>query len=270
VLPYSTNWIKVKNTDGTLTNDNTNYTTREWLNPSLDETVLLGGTWERAPDSDVYSSISVGVSGGCRWDLYENGLLIIYPTNSTSGTLNSFSSSAPWYNYLATVKKVVVEDGVIGNSSLSGMFSNMSNCTEMDLSGLDTTATTNMNEMFFHCSNLRELDLSNFNTSNVKNMNQMFNGCSSLTSLDLSSFDTSKVTNMRSMFFQCESLPSLDLSNFNTSQVTTMYGMFSYCKGLTELDVSHFDTSNVTDMSAMFWWCSSLTSLNISDSTKRL
>ena len=41
-----------------------------------------------------------------------------------SGTLDSFVNydSAPWYNYRSSVRNVIVEDGVVANSSIRYMF----------------------------------------------------------------------------------------------------------------------------------------------------
>ena len=184
-------------------------------------------------------------------------------------------------------------------SSTSGLFSNLTNVTSIDLSNMDTSGMTSMKDMFrkdtsltnitfgdnfntanvtsmngvfWDCNSLTSIDLSNFNTSNVTDMNNMFAECSSLTALDLSNFDTSNVTSMGNpygfsyggMFRNCKSLTSLDLSNFDTSKVKQMSNMFDGCSNLTNLNLANFNTSNVTSMAIMFWGCTSLTSLDLS------
>ena len=176
-------------------------------------------------------------------------------------------------------------------SSTSGLFSNLTNVTSIDLSNMDTSGMTNMSNMFSgntsltnitfgdnfntsnvtnmvsmfsKCNKLTKLDLSMFDTSNVGGMNTMFWQCSSLKTLDLSNFDTSKLENTAHMFSGCSSLTTLNLSGFNTSNVTIAFLMFNGCKSLTSLDVSSFDTSKMTSMSNMFFGCSSLTSLDVS------
>ena len=99
------------------------------------------------------------------------------------------------------------------------LFSELSNVTEIDMSGIDASGMKDMSLMFSDCFRLKSLDLSNWNTSKVTDMSEMFEGCSDLTSLDLSGFDTSGVTNMSGMFYACFSLKSLDQSSFNTSKV---------------------------------------------------
>ena len=223
---------------------------------------LFGVTEALAAESDV---TTWNTSGTCEWGIDPDGCLWIRPVNGVNGTLsNGGSAYLPWFGNASTIKSVVVKSGVSATTCFH-MFYNFTNCTTMDLSGLDTSNVTNMGGMFGGCSSLTSLDLSGFDTSKVTDMSQMFISCSSLTSLDLSNFDTSNVTNMNNMFNGCSSLTSLDVSGFDTSNVKNMYGMFNYCPKLTSLDLSGFDTSNVTNMANMFQNCSSLTSLDVSN-----
>ncbi|EAE3631458.1 BspA family leucine-rich repeat surface protein [Listeria monocytogenes] len=167
------------------------------------------------------------------------------------------------------LQKVIIRDNdyptVPSLLTMESMFENSYNLTELDVSGLDTSAVTNMKNMFYKCSVLKELDLSNWDTSAVNNMNSMFGYCESLEKLNVSNFDTSSVTTMYGMFVNSTSLKELDVSNFNTSSVTTMQGMFSTCRALEKLDVSNFDTSSVTTMLGMFAACNSLEELDVSN-----
>ncbi|EPZ4530361.1 BspA family leucine-rich repeat surface protein [Listeria monocytogenes] len=167
-----------------------------------------------------------------------------------------------------TLKEVIIRDNDYPTApsllTTEGMFKNCSNLTELDLSGLDTSAVTTMRDMFYSCSALEELDVSHFDTSSVTNMRCMFQR-SELLELDVSNFDTSSVTNMYSMFADCELLEKLDVSHFDTSSVTDMRAMFNNCQSLEKLDVSNFDTSSVTNMSSMFLTCTSLEELDLSN-----
>ena len=216
-------------------------------------------------NTNVYAAKS-GTSGSCSWVIDDDGVLTITPSDGVSGTLRSSSTSGngPWYNYRLRIKKVVVNPGVKAGKSCYRLFYTFSNCTEMNLSNLDTSNVTNMSSIFSNCSSLTNLDVSRFDTSNVKSMQSMFDGCKGLTNLDVSRFDTSNVTDMYQMFYNCSGLTNLDVSKFDTSNVTTMTYMFNNCKNLTSLDVSKFDTSNVTTMTYMFNNCKNLTSLDVS------
>ncbi|EAC5223363.1 BspA family leucine-rich repeat surface protein [Listeria monocytogenes] len=158
--------------------------------------------------------------------------------------------------YSSTLQKVIIRDNDYPTApsllTMESMFSYATKLTELDLSGLDTSAVTNMYNVFNRCRALEELDVSNFDTSSVTTMKSMFQYCDLLEKLDVSNFDTSSVTTMQSMFDECRSLEILDVSNFDTSSVTDMTAMFQNCYALEKLDISNFDTSSVTKMYAIF------------------
>ena len=184
-----------------------------------------------------------------------------------------------WYNEADTNGNYDITIGsnniIYANpSSTSGLFSNLTNVTSIDLSNMDTSGMTSMRDMFRKDTSLTNITFGdNFNTANVTSMNGVFWDCNSLTSIDLSNFNTSNVTDINNMFAECSSLTALDLSNLDTSNVTSMGnpgnfgygGMFRNCKSLTSLDLSSFDTSKVKQMSDMFRGCSNLTNLNLSN-----
>ncbi|EPU3390087.1 BspA family leucine-rich repeat surface protein [Listeria monocytogenes] len=171
--------------------------------------------------------------------------------------------------YGSGIEKVIIRDNDYPTApsllTTEGMFKNCSNLTELDLSGLDTSAVTTMRDMFYSCSALEELDVSHFDTSSVTNMSYLFYDNRNLEVLDVSNLDTSSVTNMYAMFENCTSLEELDVSNFDTSSVTSMYRVFNGCEKLKKLDVSNFDTSSATAMVQMFRNCSALEKLDVSN-----
>ncbi|EIG7041425.1 BspA family leucine-rich repeat surface protein [Listeria monocytogenes] len=171
--------------------------------------------------------------------------------------------------YSPTLQKVIIRDNDYPTApslrTTEGMFSYATKLTELDVSGLDTSAVTNMYSMFNRCSALEELDVSHFDTSSVTNMTTMFQNTFLIRELDVSNFDTSSVTTMQSMFDECNSLEILDVSNWDTSSVTNMQSMFRYCTSLKELAVSNWETSSVTTMGVQFAYCTSLKELDISN-----
>ncbi|EAE9873653.1 BspA family leucine-rich repeat surface protein [Listeria monocytogenes] len=169
--------------------------------------------------------------------------------------------------YNSGIEKVIIRDNDYPKApslltATQYMFSLCRNLSELDLSGLDTSAVTNMYAMFQNCTSLEELDLSNFDTSSATNMYSMFSGCRSLEKLDVSNFDTSSVAHMQFMFEKCSILEELDLSNFDTSSVTNMSYMFQLCPALKSLYLDNFtDAAIMTDM---FKGTTSLTYLFVS------
>ncbi len=236
-------------------------------------------TWDAAAEGKIEA---YAVENGSLYDVYlVSPSPIMAPEDSSRllayfGSLTSFDFNG-WFD----TSRVTNMSGLFSNCSaltsidlssldtsnvtdMSFMFDFCRSLPSIDLAPLDTSCVTNMSGMFSICLSLRSLDVSPLNMSNVANMSEMFSSCSALTSLDLSSFDTSNATDMSRMFASGSSLTSLDVSSFDTSNATNISGMFSYCSALPSLDISSFDTSNVTDMYGLFNSCSSLTSLDVS------
>ncbi|EJE7416520.1 BspA family leucine-rich repeat surface protein [Listeria monocytogenes] len=169
--------------------------------------------------------------------------------------------------YSSGIEKVIIRDNDYPTApsllTTQAMFGYANKLTELDVSGLDTSAVTNMQNMFQYCRALEELDVSHFDTSSVTTMRGMFQYCELLDKLDVSNWDTSSVTTMMSVFAECNSLEILDVSNFDTSSVTKMYAMFSGLYEVGKLGASNFDTSLVTTMNRMFQNCKSLKELDI-------
>ncbi|EAG0756696.1 BspA family leucine-rich repeat surface protein [Listeria monocytogenes] len=185
--------------------------------------------------------------------------------------LSGVTSFRTAFNNHLTLEKVIIKDNDYPTTSslltTEYMFSHAIKLTELDVSGLDTSAVTNMKNMFGGCNSLEELDLSNFDTSSVTNMSGMFGYCESLEKLNVSHLDTSSVTDMNAMFYGCTSLEALDVSNFDTSSVTDMRAMFADNEKLEKLDLRTFDTSSVTNMGTMFKDCTALKSLYLDNFT---
>ncbi|MCD2228784.1 BspA family leucine-rich repeat surface protein [Listeria monocytogenes] len=169
----------------------------------------------------------------------------------------------------STLQKVIIRDNDYPTTptlrTTENMFLGCSNLRELDVSGLDTRAVTNMKNMFQNCNSLEELDVSNFDTRSVTSMAYMFYRSAGLKELDVSNFNTSSVTAMQGMFYDCSSLEELDVSHFDTRSATTMTFMFLNCANLEELDVSNFNTRSVTSMTYMFGGCTSLKELDLSN-----
>ena len=111
-------------------------------------------------------------------------------------------------------------------TTCSGMFYNIQEIVEIDLSQFDSSEVTDMSAMFDTCTFLNRINLNGFKTSSVKNMAGMFRSNERLLELDLSQFDTSKVENMYQLFYNVKILTSLDVSSFNTSLVNNMQETF--------------------------------------------
>ena len=220
-----------------------------------------------AADDDIAS----GTSGTCSWVIDKDGVLTISPTDGVSGILDNtrinYPDSVKWYSYKLSVKKVIVNPGVKVNTIGAYLFYNFRNCTEMDISNLDTSQVTSMLYMFFNCSALTTLDVTGFDTSNATSMRNMFFNCSKITELNLNSFNTSSLSGGQAidgMFEGCTNLKRLDLNHFDVSGVTNFQDIFRGCEKLEQINVKDWDVSNGTKFNWTFQNCSNLIILDLS------
>ena len=98
------------------------------------------------------------------------------------------------------VLKVTAADGVRFIGVCSSMFLNFSNCTEIDLSNVNTAAMTYTTSMFAGCTSLRKLNMTGWNLQQVEHMSEMFKNCSSLREIDLSGININTSASMTEMF----------------------------------------------------------------------
>ena len=182
-------------------------------------------TWWHMEDNDTVLVIGTGVNDE-----------ITIPEYSYSGS--NTGSNWGFDSYRRTTTTVRVEGIVHTPSSAGGMFDNFSYCTTFNLSGLDTSASTDMSYMFYNCSAAENIDVSGLNTANVTKMNNMFDSCRALETLNLSNFNTANVTDMRYMFRNCSALETLNISNFDTGKVTRMDQMFANDSVLKSVNLS--------------------------------
>ncbi|MBR3525499.1 MAG: BspA family leucine-rich repeat surface protein, partial [Lachnospiraceae bacterium] len=172
--------------------------------------------------------------------------------------------SSLWEADKENLTGIKFENGVKTGKKCDSLFRGLAALTTLDLSGLDTSAATNMNGMFAGCESLETLDVSHLVTSSVTDFSSMFSGCHNLKKLDCSNFDTRKTMYAMSyMFDDCWSLTELDVSSFDTSNVVIFERMFGGCSSLKELDVSSFKTPKANNMQNMFAGLSALKSLDV-------
>lgn len=239
-----------------------------------------------APTQGHETMVASGFWGTCPWELSGDGVLTVYPgigEQSECGEYNSTSHCwkvvTPWVDYANDIKSVVFKsvqgEKAKAPASCEYLFAGMKNVESIDLSGLDTSNTTDMNRMFAtdeefagspvsSTPKLKTIKAETLDTSKVENMNSMFAECVALEQLDLSKWDVSKVTDMELMFGNCESLKALDVSKWKTDSLRDIYGAFSGCSSLKSLNLEAWDTSHITHVASAFRNCSSLTSIGLS------
>ncbi len=158
------------------------------------------------------------------WTLDDTGTLTI----SGTGAMKDYSSAsdAPWYSQRASVKKVVIDEGV----------------------------TTIGNYAFYGCRGLTSVEIPDSVTTIG---NYAFNDCRSLTSVEI---PDSVTTIGNSAFRECTSLTSVEIPD---SVTTIGFSAFDGCRGLTSVEIPDSVTT-IGDYA--FQYCTGLTSVEIPDS----
>ena len=124
--------------------------------------------------------------------------------------------NTPWYDRAAACLKVQVVDYGIKPAWIVYWFQNFRNCSNFDLSLLDTSDVTSLGHIFYNCSRARAIDLSSCNFSSAITETAMFSGCSILELIDFGDWVPDKLRSYDWMFNGCRSL-LLDCSDWNVS-----------------------------------------------------
>ena len=167
--------------------------------------------------------------------------------------LNVGTSLPGWFAQRENIKTVVF-DASFANARLTNCYAWFCYCTNLTkiegIENLNTEKVTNMSGMFSDCSDLTSLDLSNFNTAKVENMASMFKGCSALTTIYASkNFVTDQVTNGDDMFSGCTNLKGVieyDANKVNKDYANYATGYFTPEGGFPGFAVFDEDTGTLT------------------------
>ncbi len=168
-------------------------------------------------------------------------------------------------------------------TSLHGLFSNMPDLKNVNLSGLDISHITDMGGMFFNVTSLKSVNLSGLNLEKVKDLSTMFYGANNLENVDFSDTKFAPDANTNVMFAFADTklqnvningaknitrevldaviraaknsnATTLDLSGVSFSpSITSFNNLFSNMPKIESIDLTGWDTSHITDMSYMFF-----------------
>ena len=116
-----------------------------------------------------------------------------------------------------------------------------------------------MNTMFNGCYSLRKVDVSGFDTSSTTDISQIFRDCKSLKTININNFDCGNVTNINQLFYEDYNLETVSMDLIDTPRATNFDSIFYNCRKLKTIDISKLDTRNATKIQSMFYGCSVLT-----------
>ena len=192
---------------------------------------------------------------------YTTGEKITGVWSGAQVTSSSTSGNPQWINVVkGALKRVVFEStfAEVRPVSCCNWFMKCSLLAEIQgIENLKTDNVTTMSGMFSDCSSLTQLDVIGFKTGEVKLMNGMFSGCSGLTQLDLSSFTTEKLSDVNGIFTGCGNLKVLDMRNASLGyNIVTWFsdfakrGMLLYLSDVTDFSEDNFAENYVVLPSA--------------------
>lgn len=208
--------------------------------------------WSLTP-SDYYSKVLLEADGFFKIDLWNayfeeeededeeeiESLTInqrtVSPNNVTIGNISPwktfnilFSGYANWVNHRLTKLIFTKSPYIDSNIDGSGMFSNLSNLEELDISCFDTSKFESFSTFFEHCEKLSKIELpKKMVTSACSNISYMFNlnptGYSSnlFDEFDFSDWDVSNINSLGEAFHNLR-VKKLILANWNVTNMTNM------------------------------------------------
>ena len=203
--------------------------------------------------------LNKGSCGNCTWTIDEDFVLRISPADFSprwpAGTL-CCEPSKPWHAYRNGIKKVVVDEGVIADRDMEGMFSYMAGCVSFEIGKMDVSRTVIMDRMFEGCVSLEDVgSLGSWDVRALETARTMFAGCTSLKNIStLSSWDTGSLFFMSYMFADCKNLADISpLKNWDVSRVRDISYAFSDCTSLEDAKaIEAWEPANLLTAEGMF------------------
>ena len=232
-----------------------NFTTK-WLFPVATSSITFDAfttgavtyTWVAIPSGNSGNGSFTSLVGG---SVTLSGLSIMandeVTLSMTPGSLRTF------HHIVNSFDLISVEDwGGVEWSSMSNMFRNCENLTNLPVTAPNLSNVFSLSQMFYTALSFNQ-DIGNWNTSHVTNMDNMFYGATAFNQ-DIGNWNTTNVLIMRGLFFGATAF-NQDIGNWNTSNVTNMDNMFFGATAFNQ-DIGNWITSNVTNMNNMFYGAS--------------
>ncbi len=198
-------------------------------------------------DGDLPAETNIVASGTCgenlTWTLDDTGTLTISGTGEM--TDYNYGSDAPWYRHLASIKTIVIDDGVTGIGDYAfdnsdNAFDAISSLTSVTIGNSVTSIGTGA---FMWCAKLTDVTMGNSVTSFERNA---FYHCNNLTSVEI---PDSTVSIGRDAFSYCKSLTSVAIPESVTSIGATP---FEACIGLTSITVEQGNPNYCSDNGVLY------------------
>ncbi len=270
--------------DGSLNDETHEYTLNKY-NGSDKENIYIPNTEDFIKAGKITDIDKVFITKDLIQNITKNGATSIVIDDQGSEDKNKVYAKGDWSNAFAgsTKLKSVNLKNAKNVTSLHGLFSNMPDLKNVNLSGLDISHITDMGGMFFNVTSLKSVNLSGLNLEKVKDLSTMFYGANNLENVDFSNTKFAPDANTNVMFAFADTklqnvningaknitrevldaviraaknskATTLDLSGVSFSpSITSFNNLFSNMPNIESIDLTGWDTSHITDMSYMFF-----------------
>ena len=167
--------------------------------------------------------------------------------NISGWDISKISNSFHDIIYHSSIKRLDVSNVIFGRD-MSVAFANsyLANLEYLNLSGVDTSRTTDMHYAF-NGLQLSSVNLSDFDTQNVTNMRNMFER-SKIERLDLAHWDTSSLTDMGYFCDACYELKYLNLNGWGNDNLSFIGDMTYGDSKLEEIHMRNFNFGQVFNL----------------------
>ena len=173
-----------------------------------------------------------------------------------------FESKGELFKETENIRSIkIIKTGEI--ESYSSMFKDCS-VESIDLTGLNTVKTTDMNNMFEGCKKLTSIKLNNFKAPELATANYMFQNCDDLRTVDFSEFYAPELQDMQHMFDGCKNLETVNLSHFTVPKLNNIENIFDKCNNLKTVNLSHLKAAELENVSEIFEEHNNLISVDLS------
>lgn len=161
---------------------------------------------------------------------------------------------------------------------ISGLFENLKELIEVDLSEWKTKNVTDMSRIFKGCVKLERINIDGWDLSNVIYADSMFEDCNTISSIMLEDKPFEKIASANQMFKNCSNLMEL---RFNDGcifeSLAAANEMFYGCENMNSLEIPNFDVRRIgtslgdvgveveTDMQDIFKDCHRLETIKLNN-----
>lgn len=214
---------------------------------------------------ETATAVASGTWGTCPWTIDSDGVLTIgQGTGADVDKSKYWADQGPWVDYRDQIKSIKT-DNIIAPNLCHGLFDRFTNLTSVDLSGMNTSNTSNFGIVFYYDQALTSVDLTHLDLSHATYLHGAFDHCTSLTQVDMAGITLPNAgVNASNLFDGDIRLKQITgIESLNVNGIYNFSRMFNDTESLTSINISSWNMSSATSVATMFGSTSSLSSITL-------